>query len=446
MIQAADTVGVFQIESRAQMQTLPKSRPETLDDLVVEVAIIRPGPHPGQRGPSLPAPPPGPRAGDLPPPQPGARPGRDARRHPLPGAGHEDRHRRGRLQRGRFGRLPAGHGHLALARARWRSSTAASSRAAWPRAACPRSRPRSSSPGRRLRQLRLQQEPCRGLRADGLRVGLPEARSTRPSSWPGSSTPSRWASTRSRCSSTTPSATAWRSCRWTSTPAATGRRPSGSACPASRCPRAPASTGDRRSSARRPASCSNASDARPLRGGERATATASASACTSSRASARRTGRRSTRSVGSGGPYRSLADVVARTELLGGGRRAAHPGRRARLAGPAAARAALAAARGRRRDARPTRRSPVGSRRPRADPSTSGCRPPRRPTCRHRSELERLGDSLRHPLARRPPPGHRAVPAGARRGSGALTARRAGRAADRAGWPSAGWSSPASTR
>ncbi|MBA3308232.1 MAG: PHP domain-containing protein, partial [Chloroflexi bacterium] len=47
MIQAADTVGVFQIESRAQMQTLPRSRPEDLDDLVVEVAIIRPGPIQG---------------------------------------------------------------------------------------------------------------------------------------------------------------------------------------------------------------------------------------------------------------------------------------------------------------------------------------------------------------------------------------------------------------
>ena len=47
MIQAADTVGVFQIESRAQMQTLPKSRPGSLDDLVVEVAIIRPGPIQG---------------------------------------------------------------------------------------------------------------------------------------------------------------------------------------------------------------------------------------------------------------------------------------------------------------------------------------------------------------------------------------------------------------
>jgi error-prone DNA polymerase len=47
MLHAADTVGVFQVESRAQMQTLPKSRPTTLDDLVVEVAIIRPGPIQG---------------------------------------------------------------------------------------------------------------------------------------------------------------------------------------------------------------------------------------------------------------------------------------------------------------------------------------------------------------------------------------------------------------
>jgi error-prone DNA polymerase len=47
MLHAADTVGVFQVESRAQMQTLPKSRPMSLDDLVVEVAIIRPGPIQG---------------------------------------------------------------------------------------------------------------------------------------------------------------------------------------------------------------------------------------------------------------------------------------------------------------------------------------------------------------------------------------------------------------
>src|SRR4051812_33041651 len=48
MIQKADTVGVFQIESRAQMATLPRMRPERFYDLVVEVAIIRPGPIVGQ--------------------------------------------------------------------------------------------------------------------------------------------------------------------------------------------------------------------------------------------------------------------------------------------------------------------------------------------------------------------------------------------------------------
>jgi error-prone DNA polymerase len=43
MIQRADTIGVFQIESRAQMSMLPRLRPEKFYDLVVEVAIVRPG-------------------------------------------------------------------------------------------------------------------------------------------------------------------------------------------------------------------------------------------------------------------------------------------------------------------------------------------------------------------------------------------------------------------
>lgn len=47
MIQSADTVGVFQIESRAQMATLPRICPACFYDLVVEVAIIRPGPITG---------------------------------------------------------------------------------------------------------------------------------------------------------------------------------------------------------------------------------------------------------------------------------------------------------------------------------------------------------------------------------------------------------------
>ncbi len=44
---AADTIGVFQVESRAQMATLPRLRPEKFYDLVVEVALIRPGPIQG---------------------------------------------------------------------------------------------------------------------------------------------------------------------------------------------------------------------------------------------------------------------------------------------------------------------------------------------------------------------------------------------------------------
>ncbi|WP_139826196.1 error-prone DNA polymerase [Derxia lacustris] len=44
MIQRADTVGVFQIESRAQMAMLPRLKPDKFYDLVVEVAIVRPGP------------------------------------------------------------------------------------------------------------------------------------------------------------------------------------------------------------------------------------------------------------------------------------------------------------------------------------------------------------------------------------------------------------------
>ncbi len=47
MIQQANTVGVFQIESRAQMSMLPRLRPENFYDLVIEVAIVRPGPIQG---------------------------------------------------------------------------------------------------------------------------------------------------------------------------------------------------------------------------------------------------------------------------------------------------------------------------------------------------------------------------------------------------------------
>ena len=47
MIRKADTIGTFQIESRAQMSMLPRLRPKTFYDLVIEVAIVRPGPIQG---------------------------------------------------------------------------------------------------------------------------------------------------------------------------------------------------------------------------------------------------------------------------------------------------------------------------------------------------------------------------------------------------------------
>ena len=47
MIQQADTLGVFQIESRAQMSMLPRLKPKNFYDLVIEIAIVRPGPIQG---------------------------------------------------------------------------------------------------------------------------------------------------------------------------------------------------------------------------------------------------------------------------------------------------------------------------------------------------------------------------------------------------------------
>jgi error-prone DNA polymerase len=47
MLQAADSIGVFQVESRAQMSMLPRLKPRTFYDLVIEVAIVRPGPIQG---------------------------------------------------------------------------------------------------------------------------------------------------------------------------------------------------------------------------------------------------------------------------------------------------------------------------------------------------------------------------------------------------------------
>ncbi len=65
MLCRADSIGVFQVESRAQMSMLPRLRPRCFYDLVIEVSIVRPA-RSGRHGPSLPAPPVGQGAGALP--------------------------------------------------------------------------------------------------------------------------------------------------------------------------------------------------------------------------------------------------------------------------------------------------------------------------------------------------------------------------------------------
>ena len=118
MIQRADTVGVFQIESRAQMSMLPRLKPKEFYDLVIEVAIVRPGPiqgkmvHPYLRR----------RNGQEPVEYPSEavreRAEQDAGRAAVSGAGHEARgrgggfhSRRSRPAAARDGRLEAERRH-----------------------------------------------------------------------------------------------------------------------------------------------------------------------------------------------------------------------------------------------------------------------------------------------------------------------------------------------
>ena len=98
MICDADTVGVFQIESRAQMTMLPRLRPRRFYDLVIEVAIVRPGPIQGGHGPPVPAAAGRDRAGHVPERGHAGRAGADAGRAAVPGAGDGAGHGRRGLQ------------------------------------------------------------------------------------------------------------------------------------------------------------------------------------------------------------------------------------------------------------------------------------------------------------------------------------------------------------
>ena len=100
MLGRADSLGVFQVESRAQMSFLPRMRPKNFYDLVIEVAIVRPGPiqgdmvHPYLRR----------RNGEEPVEFSLGRNARGARPHPgraaVSGASHAHCHHRRRLQAG----------------------------------------------------------------------------------------------------------------------------------------------------------------------------------------------------------------------------------------------------------------------------------------------------------------------------------------------------------
>ena len=93
MLCRADTVGVFQIESRAQMATLPRLKPRRFYDLVVEVALDPSWSHPGRVGASLHPPPQRPGADHLPASAARELARQDARCAAVPGAADADGHR-----------------------------------------------------------------------------------------------------------------------------------------------------------------------------------------------------------------------------------------------------------------------------------------------------------------------------------------------------------------
>ena len=158
MLCRADSVGVFQVESRAQMATLPRLKPRTFYDLVVEVALIRPGPiqggsvHPYIRR----------RNGKEPVtylhPLLETQPAQDARRAAVPGAAHADGHRRRRLHAGRGRPAAPGHGVEAQPRADGAPALAALRGHGRARHHRRGGRPDLREAGR-VRQLRLPREP-----------------------------------------------------------------------------------------------------------------------------------------------------------------------------------------------------------------------------------------------------------------------------------------------
>ena len=174
MLCKADSVGVFQVESRAQMSMLPRLKPREYYDLVVEVAIVRPGPiqggmvHPYLKNREVPE-----DQIAYPERQAEEHPEAHARRAAVPGAGDADRHRlrglpagQGRQAAARHGDVPAS-GHHPQAEGRLHQRHGRQRLRA-------RVRRTLLQADRGLRRVRLPREPCRELRDPGLRLVLGE--------------------------------------------------------------------------------------------------------------------------------------------------------------------------------------------------------------------------------------------------------------------------------
>jgi error-prone DNA polymerase len=173
MIQKADTLGTFQIESRAQMSMLPRMKPARFYDLVIEVAIVRPGPiqgdmvHPisaaarGARNPTIRA-------------RTEGRAGEDARRAAVPGTGDEGGDRGRRVHRGEADQL-----RRAMATFKFTGGVSQFYdklvEGMVPARLSPRLRRADVQADRGLRLLRFPGEPRRQLRQDRLCQLLDEA-------------------------------------------------------------------------------------------------------------------------------------------------------------------------------------------------------------------------------------------------------------------------------
>ena len=171
VLRRADTVGMFQVESRAQMSSLPRNAPTKFYDLVVQVAIIRPGPivgkmmHPYMRRRQ------GRRRSHLPYARTRTRPQTHPRRPPISGAAPPYGHGRRRLHRRRSRRAPQSRRHASQLPEDGRTHGQT------PRRHGPQSH-LARHPGQhrrlhpKLRPLRLPRVPRRQLRPPRLRLRL----------------------------------------------------------------------------------------------------------------------------------------------------------------------------------------------------------------------------------------------------------------------------------